>query len=92
MSELPSRIGRFDILEKVGQGATASVYRAVSADHPDGVAIKHVRFGRGDGEARRIRRLRKLLKAEAAVAKRLEHPNIIGIHEVVFEDDEGRAS
>ncbi|AUN94752.1 serine/threonine-protein kinase [Pseudazoarcus pumilus] len=87
MSELPSRIGRFEILEKVGQGATATVYRAVSPDHPEGVAIKHVRFGQGDGEARRVRRLKKLLKAEAAVARRLEHPNIIRIDEVVFEDD-----
>lgn len=88
MSEIPRRIGRFEILEKVGKGATATVYRAVSADHPEGVAIKHVRFDAGAGEARRVRRLRKLLKAEAAVARRLDHPNIIRIHEVVTEADQ----
>jgi len=84
MNLIPDRIGRFKILEKVGQGATATVYRAVSDDHPEGVAIKHVRFGEG---ARRIRRLKKLLKAEAEAARRLHHPNIIRIHEVVFEEE-----
>lgn len=84
MNQIPDRIGRFKILEKVGQGATATVYRAISDDHPEGVAIKHVRFGEG---ARRIRRLKKLLKAEAEAARRLRHPNIICIHEVVFEED-----
>lgn len=89
MSDIPSRIGRFDILEQVGKGATATVYRAVSEDHPEGVAVKHVRFrGDGEGQARRIRRLRKLIKAEANIVQRLQHPNIIRIHEVVIEDDE----
>src|SRR5690606_14276338 len=74
-------------LEKIGQGATAVVYRAISEDHPEGVAIKHVRFGDRES-ARRIRRLKKLLKAEAEVARRLDHPNIIRIHEVVFEESE----
>ena len=92
MSAIPLRIGRFDILEQVGRGATATVYRAVSEDHPDGVAIKHVRFrGEGEGQARRMRRLRKLMKAEASIARRLQHPNIIRIHEVVIEDDEAHA-
>ena len=89
MSDIPLRIGRFDIIEQVGKGATATVYRAVSADHPEGVAIKHVRFrAEGEGQSRRIRRLRKLMAAEASVAKRLQHSNIIRIHEVVFEEDE----
>ena len=89
MSDIPARIGRFDILEPVGKGATATVYRAVSEDHPEGVAIKHIRFKEsGDGHARRIRRLRKLIRAEASVARRLQHPNIIRIHEVVVDEDE----
>lgn len=92
MSDIPARIGRFDIIEQVGKGATATVYRAVSEDHPEGVAIKHVRFKEsGDGQARRIRRLRKLIRAEAAVARRLHHPNIIRIHEVVVDEDEAHA-
>jgi serine/threonine protein kinase len=88
MSDFPKTIGRFTILQKVGQGATAAVYRAVSDDHPEEVAIKHVRFARGDGEARRTRRLKKLLKAESAIARRLDHPNIVRIHEVVLGDDD----
>lgn len=85
-SDFPRRIGNFEILEPVGKGATATVYRAVSEDYPEGVALKHVRFS--DGEARRVRRLRKLLKAEAAVAQRLDHPNIIRIHDVHIAEDE----
>lgn len=92
MSDIPARIGRFDIIEQVGKGATATVYRAVSEDHPEGVAVKHIRFKEsGDGYARRIRRLRKLIRAEANVARRLQHPNIIRIHEVVIDDDEAHA-
>lgn len=89
MNDIPSRIGKYRIIEEVGRGATAVVYLAESPDLPEPVALKHIRFkDKVRDEAKWNRRLLKLLKAEAAVAARLDHPNIIRIHEAVIDPEE----
>ena len=44
MSRIPETVGKYRILREVGRGATATVYLAESPDHPEPVALKHVRF------------------------------------------------
>ncbi len=89
MDEKPERIGKYSIIREIGRGATAIVYLAESPDLPEPVAVKHVRFkDKVQDEAKWNRRLVKLLKAEQAVASRLNHPNIIRIHEAVIHPDE----
>lgn len=89
MASIPEQIGRFRILREVGRGATASVYLAEDPQRAEPIALKHVRFDdRAKDEAKWNRRLVKLLKAEQAVASRLDHPNIIRIHEAVIESDQ----
>jgi len=89
MNDIPQRIGRYDIIREVGRGATANVYLAESPDRPEPVAVKLVRFhDRARDEAKWNRRLLKLLKAEEAVAGRLDHPNIIRIFDVVVEPEQ----
>lgn len=89
MSDVPQRIGKYRIIREVGRGATAIVYLAESPDLNEPVAIKHVRFkDKGRDEAKWNRRLMKLLKAEAAVSQRLDHPNIIRIFEVAMQPEE----
>lgn len=89
MEDIPKQIGKYKIIREVGRGATAVVYLAESPDMPEPVAVKHVRFkDKAKDEAKWNRRLMKLLKAEEAVAKRLNHPNIIRIHEAVIHPDE----
>lgn len=89
MAEMPEKIGKYRVLEEVGRGATAIVYRAESPLYPEPVAVKHIRFDdRAKDEAKWNRRLLKLLKAEKSVASRLKHPNIIRIFDAVVEKDQ----
>jgi len=86
MEQIPGTIGRFRIVRELGRGATATVYEARHPDFPEPVAIKHIRFGDDSGDGAKLnRRLLKLLRAEESVARRLNHPNIIKINEVVIE-------
>ena len=86
MEQVPETIGGYRLVREIGRGATATVYEAVHPDFPEPVAIKRIRFGEDSGDGAKMnRRLLKLLRAEEAVARRLDHPNIIKIHEVVIE-------
>ena len=89
MSRTPETIGKYRILREIGRGATAVVYLVESPDHPQPVALKHVRFDdKAKDEAKWNRRLLKLLKAERAVSSRLNHPNIIRIFDASVEPAE----
>jgi non-specific serine/threonine protein kinase len=89
MNDIPRKIGEYTVIKEVGRGATAVVYMAESADRPEPVAVKLVRFhDKARDEAKWNRRLLKLLKAEKAVAGRLDHPSIIRIFEAVVEPEQ----
>jgi serine/threonine protein kinase len=89
MGDIPQQIGKYRIVREIGRGATAVVYLAENPHYPEPVALKHVRFAdRAKDEAKWNRRLVKLLKAEKAVATRLDHPNIIRIFDAVIQPDE----
>lgn len=89
MSEIPQKIGKYRIIKEIGRGATAVVYLAENPHYPEPVAVKHIRFkDKSKDEAKWNRRLLKLLKAEEAVAKRLDHPSIIRIFEAVTLPEE----
>lgn len=89
MGQLPERIGKYKIVREIGRGATATVYLAENPHYPEPVALKHVRFDdKVKDEAKWNRRLLKLLKAEKAVASRLDHPNIIRIFDAVADVNE----
>lgn len=73
------KIGRYEILDEVGQGAMGTVYRARDPLIERTVAIKTVPLAQlrqegGDAESRFLR--------EAQSAGRLSHPNIVTIYDV----------
>src|SRR5215471_3371424 len=73
----PERIGRYQILERIGRGAMGVVYRAHdSAMHRD-VALKVLMTDLEDDPDIRTR-----FHREAEAAARLSHPNIITIFDV----------
>ncbi len=78
------KIGKYDIIRTLGKGATATVYLGRDSGGRE-VAIKLIRLG-GDNAAM-SRRLRKLYQIESSIGRRLDHPNIVKIHEAVIEDD-----
>ncbi len=81
-------IGPYRVLKEIGRGATSTVFLAEAPGSGGQVAIKRIHFSSGEDGMKWTRRLKKLLATEGAIARRLDHPNIIRIHETVFEDDQ----
>jgi serine/threonine-protein kinase len=73
---VPERIGRYQILGELGQGAMGTVYRGRDEGLDRDVAVKVMSKGMADADAR-ARFLR-----EARAAARLQHPNIVVIYEL----------
>lgn len=78
------KIGRYEILELIGQGAMGTVYKALDPLIERTVAIKTVALARlqEEGTEFEARFLR-----EAQSAGRLSHPNIVTIYDVGETDD-----
>jgi serine/threonine protein kinase len=84
------RIGKYRVIREIGKGATATVYLCKSDDLDELVAVKLVDFGdKNRDQGKWSRRMRKLFLTEAAIAAKLDHPNIIRIFDAQVE--EGRA-
>jgi hypothetical protein len=73
---LPERIGRYRILDKLGEGAMGTVYRGRDESLDRDVALKVMSRGMAEPTPR-ARFLR-----EARAAAKLQHPNIIVIYEL----------
>ena len=80
----PTRLGKYEIVAKIGQGAMGEVYRAVDPLLGREVAIKTMSEAIG-----RDPELRRRFQREAQSAGRLNHPNIITVYD--FGDDDGQA-
>jgi WD40 repeat protein/tRNA A-37 threonylcarbamoyl transferase component Bud32 len=71
-----SRLGKFELLEVIGEGAFGVVYRARDTELDRLVAIKLPRLGTLTSPAEVDRFLR-----EARSAAQLKHPNIVAVHD-----------
>jgi serine/threonine-protein kinase len=78
----PSKIGKYDVEERVGEGAMGVVYRAVDPVLKRRVAIKVISDAFAQDDDLRERFLR-----EAQAAGSLQHPNVITIYD--FGDVDG---
>src|SRR5690606_33293773 len=76
-SPIPETLGRFQLIEVLGEGAFGTVYRARDPQLDRDVAIKVPRAGTLQSAEDRQRFLR-----EARAAGHLNHPNICPVHEV----------
>ena len=74
--DVPERIGRYQVLGELGQGAMGTVYRGRDEMLDRDVAVKVMSKGLADADAR-ARFLR-----EARAAAKLQHPNIVVIYEL----------
>jgi len=83
-----TRIGRYEVIERIGVGGMAEVWKAKSID-PDGkiriVAVKQLA-----PELDRDPQLVTMFLDEAALAAQLSHPGIVAMEET-GRDDQGRA-
>lgn len=81
-AQAPKRIGRFEILETLGNGSCGVVYLAYDPALEREVAIKIPRF-----EDLFDEQLRKRFFREARLAGNLNHPNIVTIYEASTEEN-----
>ncbi len=76
-----SRIGRYTILEPLGQGGMGTVYRAHDPVIGRHVAIKLITI-RPDLSEEEARQYRERFLREAQAAGALIHPNIVAVHDI----------
>ncbi|MBV8604251.1 MAG: protein kinase [Pelomonas sp.] len=84
--DLPAQIGKYRVLRRLGEGATSDVFLAVDAFGGGEVAIKRLRSWATSSRAGGDYGVR-FFSAEAALAGRLQHPNVVQILDAVPEDD-----
>ena len=82
----PRRVGSYTLTGLLGSGTLGEVYRAVDPADGSTVALKLMRLP-ADGQA--LRDARAAFAAEAAAARRLQHPGIVRV--LAAGNDDGRA-
>jgi len=80
--KLPERIGRYQVIERIGRGAMGVVYRAHDGAMGRDVALKVLTTDLEDDPD-----IRSRFHREAEAAARLSHPNIITIFDVGEDSD-----
>ncbi|MEM9461989.1 MAG: serine/threonine-protein kinase [Myxococcota bacterium] len=75
-----SKVGRYDVLERIGAGGMGEVFRAHDPELHREVALKLLKAGRTSGKANSKRRKRLLREARAMA--QLSHPNVIPVYDV----------
>ena len=82
------RIGNYQVLHKLGDGATSSVFLAYdpAADRQVAVKVVHPQVLKDPDRGRLHRRL---LANEAALAGKLVHPHIVQIYDALVSEDQG---
>jgi serine/threonine protein kinase len=78
-------LGRYHILEQLGEGGMATVYKAYDTRLERDVAVKIIR--RGAFPPDQLERMLKRFEREAKSLARLTHPNIVGV--IDYGDHEG---
>lgn len=79
---LPSHIGKYRVLRRLGEGATAEVFLCHDDFKDQDVAIKRVRPHEA-GDPAGGRYSDRFFAAEAALVGRLNHPNVVQIFDAV---------
>ena len=84
---LPSRIGKYVVKSKIGEGATSEVFLAHDPFRKQDVAIKRVRMGLIT-DARESHFQQRFFAAEAGLVGQLNHPNVVQILDAVADAEE----
>ncbi|MBS1215973.1 MAG: serine/threonine protein kinase [Proteobacteria bacterium] len=82
----PERVGKYQVLSKLGEGATSEVYLCHDDFAGRDVAVKVV-YPEKLGDAGGGRVYRKLFVTEASLAGKLAHPHIVQIFDAVTGDE-----
>jgi serine/threonine protein kinase len=83
--DVPKRIGKYDIINEVGQGSTGRVFLSHDPYYGRDVAIKLYDLESEDDE-QKVRVTRKMFFNEQQMMGRLQHPNILPIYDAGEEN------
>lgn len=84
---LPKRIGKYDIVRKLGQGGMGIVYQGFDPYNSRNVAVKvALENSAADEESRK--RFQKMFFNESRVAGMLEHPNILKVYDAGVDENQ----
>ena len=86
----PTKLGRYEIVDEIGKGAMGVVYLARDPLIGRLVALKTFRIGYSVSD-QELEQFRARFMREAQSAGILSHPNIVTIHDVVEQSDDGLA-
>jgi serine/threonine protein kinase len=87
LEETPSRIGRYAIERKLGEGAMGCVYLAQDSDLDRKVALKTIKARELDAEHRAA--FLDRFKNEARAAAKLHHPHVVHVYDVGLDPEIG---
>jgi serine/threonine protein kinase len=74
-----TKLGRYDIVKPLGKGAMGLVYEAHDPNIDRHVAIKTIRVDQLSEDM--AAEYESRFRSEARAAGRLQHPNIVGVHD-----------
>src|SRR5271165_762595 len=77
----PSKIGKYDVVEVLGEGGMGAVYKAIDPRIGRTVAIKVIKGDFGENPE-----LLKRFYSEAKAVGNLQHPNIVVVYELGEEN------
>ena len=83
----PRSIGKYNVLEEIGRGATSVVYRGLDPFANREVAIKVFDPAGFTSEEQR-RKVEKMFLTEAAMVGKLNHPHIVSIYDAVVDGEQ----
>lgn len=79
--QVPAKVGKYQLLERLGSGTCGIVYRAYDAILSRDVALKVSQVGSLDQQTGKIPGAQKAFITETLSAGRLAHPNIVTVYE-----------
>ncbi len=81
-----NKIGKYEVVRKLGDGATSTVFLARDAFNDREVAVKLV-SGTALKDESRGQLMHRLFLTEASLAGKLNHPHIVEIYDAVADED-----
>lgn len=80
------KIGKYNLVRKLGGGTTSTVYLAVDQFNEQKVALKLLNF-KSINDKHHLQLFRKQLITEASLAGKLNHPHIVRVEDAVLEGE-----